>query len=89
MYVVEGPGGRETKLAAEMIGDARYTDLRSNLLWFEERYRRILDRSPDRGWLRGEDYRAEQAGYREYIAGQLAEVRGLLESLDSPPAPAP
>jgi hypothetical protein len=88
MYVVEGPRGRETKLAGSMIGDARYTDLRSNLLWFEERYRRILDRPPDRGWLRGDAYRAEQASFREYIAGQLAEVRRLLESLDSPSAPA-
>jgi len=82
MYVVEGPGKRESERAQLMLGDPRYTDLESNLRWFEERYRRILDRPPDDGgWLRGEAYRSEQARYRAYVAAQLADVQDLLGRL--------
>jgi hypothetical protein len=90
MYVVEGPGGRETKLAEEMFDDARYTDLRANLLWFEERYRRILARPQQGGgWLHGDDWDEEQARFREYVAAQRAEVEGLLEALDATAPPTP
>jgi hypothetical protein len=79
MYVVEGPGKRETKRAREIATDARFTDLETNLRYFEDRYQRILDAPPERaGWLRGDDFRREQERYRAYIAAQLADVRELL-----------
>jgi hypothetical protein len=79
MYVVEGPGKRESKRAQEMLDDARYTDLATNLRYWEERYERMLAEPPARGgWLAGDDWRRSQAGYRAYAAAQLAEVRTLL-----------
>ena len=81
MYVVEGPSKPESKLARELIEDARFTDLATNLRYWEERYRRIVDAPPERaGWL---DDRARfarlQERYRAYAAAQLADVRRLLD----------
>jgi hypothetical protein len=78
MYVVEGPGKRESKRAEEMLDDARYTDLATNLRYWEERYQRILDAPPERGWLAGEDWDRVQAEYLTYVAAQLADVKALL-----------
>jgi hypothetical protein len=80
MYVVEGPGKRESKRAQEMLDDARYTDLDTNLRYWEERYQRILDASPARGgWIAGDDWDRVQAEYRAYVAAQLADVKALLQ----------
>jgi hypothetical protein len=79
MYVVEGPGKRESKRASEMLDDARYTDLGTNLRYWEQRYQRILDAPSERGgWLAGAEWARSQAGYRAYVAAQLSDVRALL-----------
>jgi hypothetical protein len=79
MYVVEGPGKRNTRSAEEILSDARTTDLGANLRWWEERYKAILEAPPQRGgWLSGADYARVQDAYRAYVAEQLADVRRLL-----------
>jgi hypothetical protein len=63
-----------------MLDDARYTDLATNLRYWEERYRRILGAPPARGgWFAGEDWNRVQAEYRAYVAAQLADVESLLQ----------
>jgi hypothetical protein len=84
MYVVEGPGGRESERAEELMHDGRFTDLETNLRWWEERYALILEGPPERrGWFAGADFDAVQASYRAYVAAQLDDVRGLLAKLDA------
>ena len=78
MYVVEGPGKRQTEKAETLLGDARYTDLGANLAYWGERYERILAEPPRRGgWLAGAEFAAVQERYRAYVAEQLADVRRL------------
>lgn len=79
MYVVEGPGERQSERARLMLDDPRTTDLGANLRWFEQRYEAALAQpAGEGGWLRGEAYRTEEVRYRAYIASQLADVRDLL-----------
>jgi hypothetical protein len=81
MYVVEGPAHAATDTAREMMTDGRYTDLVSNLLYYEARYQKILD-TLGPGWRpRSAGYRQELERYREYIAGELDEVRELIRRL--------
>lgn len=78
MYVVQGPDRELTRRAASMFGDGRYTDLESNLQYFEERYERILADAEPEGWLprrRSDDELRER--YRRYVAGELDRVRDL------------
>ncbi|MGI9432606.1 MAG: hypothetical protein ACR2PQ_10350 [Myxococcota bacterium] len=83
MYVVEGPGRRASQTAQEMISDGRYTDLGSNLHYYEARYQRILDQLGPGWWPRSDAYREDLERYRAYIAGQLDEVRELKARLYS------
>jgi hypothetical protein len=79
MYVVEGPGKRQTESITEIMNDVRVTDLGANLRWWETRYAWILEEPPQRGgWLAGADYAQVQGAYREYLSEQLADVRRLL-----------
>ena len=79
MYLVEGPGKRQTESITEIMNDVRVTDLDANLHWWEERYARILEEPPQPGgWLAGADYARVRDAYREYLAEQLADVRRLL-----------
>jgi len=77
MFVVEGPAGREARAVTDMIGDGRYTDLGSNLHYYEARYQQILDQLGTGWWPRSAAYREDLERYRAYIAGQLDEVREL------------
>jgi hypothetical protein len=78
MYVVEGPGKRQSEKAETLLGDARYTDLGTNLAYWAERYERILAEPPQKGgWLSGGDFARVQERYRAYVAEQLADVRRL------------
>ena len=81
MYVVEGPGKPESKRARELVDDARFTDLATNLRYWEERYQRILDAPPAQaGWFDdGARFALLQERYRAYAAAQLADVRRLLD----------
>ena len=81
MMVVEGPAQRGRRAVQEMLSDGRYTDLGSNLIFYEERYRRILEGLGPGGWPRSDAYRADLERYRVYIADQLAKVRELSERL--------
>ena len=85
MYVVEGPGERESERARLMLDDPRTTDVETNLRWFEQRYEAALAQpAGEGGWLRGEAYHAEEARYRAYVASQLADVRDLLARAAAP-----
>jgi hypothetical protein len=79
MFILEGPGKRQTKRVTEIANDARYTDIDENLRYWEARYAQILAAPPERGgWLAGAAFDASQARYRAYVAEQLADVRRLL-----------
>jgi hypothetical protein len=82
MFVVEGPGERATGRFRELATDARFTQLEPNLLYYEERYRRILAQPQGAGWWpRSAEDEAMRARYRAYVAAQLAEVRDLIGRL--------
>ena len=81
MYVVEGPVRATTRAVNEMIADGRYTDLASNLLYYEERYQKILDQLGPGWWPRSAAYREDLERYRAYVAGQLDDVRELTKRL--------
>jgi hypothetical protein len=51
MFVVEGPRQAASRDVGELLTDARFTQLEPNLLYWEERYQRILaDRSDGGRW---------------------------------------
>ena len=83
MYVVEGPGRSASQTVREMINDGRYTDLGSNLVYYEARYETILDQLGSGWWPRSTAYEEDLERYRAYITGQLAHVRELLARLYS------
>jgi hypothetical protein len=86
MYVLEGPGKRETKRFAEIANDVRFTDIGENLRYWEARYARILAAPPERApWLAGREWDAEQSRYRAYVTEQLADVRRLLGEVAARP----
>jgi hypothetical protein len=82
MFVLEGPGERETKEARRLFADARYTQLEPNLLYWDERYARILaERSEPRRWWGSAADDALRERYYRYVAEQRAEVQELLRRL--------
>lgn len=81
MFVVEGPGHAATRVGNEMLADGRYTDLSSNLVYYEERYQRILDQLGPGWWPRSASYLEELERYRAYVADELDEVRDLTRRL--------
>jgi hypothetical protein len=81
MFVVEGPGQAATKAVSEMINDGRYVDLGPNLLYYQERYQKILEQLGPGWWPRSDAYLEELDRYRAYIAGQLEEVQELRRRL--------
>jgi hypothetical protein len=86
MFVVEGPREAATREVRALLGDARFTQLEPNLLYWEERYRRILDRLGAPGWWPlGDADTALRERYRGYVAAQLADVRDLLQRLYETP----
>jgi len=78
MYVVEGPGRRASQDVREMMGDGRYTDLGSNLVYYEARYEKILEQLGPGLWPRSDAYEEDLERYRAYLTGRLAHVRELL-----------
>jgi hypothetical protein len=86
MFVVEGPRASASRDLSALMTDARFTQLEPNLLYWEERYQRILaDRSDGGWWPRSEADRALRERYYAYIGAQLAEVRGLLQRVYEAP----
>jgi hypothetical protein len=85
MLVLEGPLSRsKTRKLDRMIADPRYTDLKSNLEWFRERYESILAQRPE-GWNvapEGDEFRQFRRKYYGYIEAQLADVRKRLLILE-------
>lgn len=87
IFVLEGPfGSRATRRAESLLNDARSTELDTNLRFFRERYRRILEERPEDGRRlrpRGRDYREARSRYYAYVEAQLADVERLLEQLEA------
>jgi hypothetical protein len=83
MFVLEGPRARETDVVRRLYADARYTQLEPNLIYWEERYARILAERSDGRRLR--PYSAADDALREryyrYVAAQRGEVQELLRRL--------
>jgi hypothetical protein len=87
MYVVQGPDSAESELAERMFSDGRFTDLSSNLQYYEERYTKILESQDDGWWPRSDAYREQRRRYLAYVSEQLADVRSLSERLFRRSAP--
>lgn len=82
MFVLEGPRERATKPVVRMLGDARFTQLEPNLMYFAERYQAILARRNERRlWPLSAESLELQERYHTYLERELAEVRGLLDRL--------
>jgi hypothetical protein len=80
MFVVEGPMEAASNRARALLADGRFTQLEPNLLYWEERYRRILEQRSERSWWPRSAGDAElRERYYAYVAAQLAEVRALLQ----------
>jgi hypothetical protein len=86
MFVLEGPMEHASGRVRALLGDGRFTQLEPNLLYWEERYRKILEgRSRARPWPLSAREDALRERYYEYVASQLAEVRELLERVYEAP----
>jgi hypothetical protein len=86
MFVVEGPMEAASNRARGLLGDGRFTQLEPNLLYWEDRYRRILDERSERSfWPRSAEDAALRQRYYEYVAAQLADVRALLQRVYQEP----
>lgn len=86
MFVVEGPRSAATREVGALLGDARFTQLEPNLLYWQDRYEGIRARRGEAGWWplsRGD--RALRERYDAYVAAQLAEVRELLRRIYDAP----
>ena len=88
LFVAQTPLRRKkTKEAVRLLSDERFVDLRANLLYFREKYERILTSGDERvdgmALLRGDPYRRGRRLHRTYIEAQLAEVEAMLERLDA------
>lgn len=85
LLVLEPPYGGDLHRAERLLNDQRFTDLETNLRWYQGHYREILDAVPrDEGEeLRGRRHRPVLRRYQEYVADQLRDVEAKLEQLRS------
>jgi hypothetical protein len=86
MFVVEGPRETATREIRALMTDARFTQLEPNLVFWEERYARILAaRSERRLWPLSAADEALRERYYRYVEAQHAEVQELLRRLYANP----
>lgn len=89
LFAVQSPLSMgKTAQAVRLMSDSHYTDLKSNLLHFRERYDRILTDHHDRlaplATVRGTPYRRLGRLHRDYIETQRRDVDALLARIDEP-----
>jgi hypothetical protein len=85
MFALEGPGERATRQVQEIIGDARFTQLEPNLLYYEQLYREALAHGQRGSWLpESPEDRELRARYDAYLEAQREEVSELLSRLYAP-----
>ena len=84
IFVLEMPLLRfKSRRISGMYYDPRYTDLKANLLWFEERYQTILKKRPSDWDTEGEEgsYHHFRRRYYQYIEKELDNVHRMLTEL--------
>jgi hypothetical protein len=86
LFAVQSPLSMGTTASAvRLLSDPRYVDLKSNLLYFRDKYDAILaahDYSIDRlASVRGTPYRRVERLHYDYIQAQRQEVEGMLGRL--------
>ena len=88
LLVLEPPFGGDLHRAERLMNDRRFTDLETNLRWFQSHYRNILEAVlPDEGEeLRGQRDRPVRRRYQRYVADQFRDVDAKLEQLRAYPA---
>jgi hypothetical protein len=82
LFVLQNPfTGGTTKAASRMLSDARLVDADTNLYFWRQRYRYILERRPQRErWTwRSRDYLDAEQLFYDYIETQLADVEALID----------
>lgn len=88
LFTVQSPLSMgKTREAVRLLSDPRYVDLKSNLLYFRDRYQAILaahDYQTDRlASVRGTPYRRIERLHYDYIQAQLLEVESMLNQLSA------
>ena len=84
IFVLELPFFRKSKRFVKLFDDSRNTNIRDNLLYYQERYRQILDERPsdwDKPSSVNKSYKEARRKYYEYIEAQLEDVKSKLSKL--------
>ena len=84
IFVLESPFLRgKSSRVGKLFNERRNTDVETNLLYFRERYRKILAGRPE-DWnsvAEGDDYAMVRERYYEYMQESLADVEAKLREL--------
>lgn len=86
LFTVQSPFSMgKTMNAVRLLADDRYVDLKSNLLFFRDKYDAILAKEVDPAdrfdSVRGSPYRRVARIHREYIEAQRRDVQAMLDRI--------